>query len=411
MLQILTDNHYETILDLFDSVQKRIVIISPFLSKSMAEKLCNAVRTKKVSCIFITRLYLQDLIAKATSIEALRMMKNCGIQVFLLKGLHTKLYLFDEKSAIVGSANFTAGGFKTNVELSLFIEDEPSVINDLCKYCFQLLDELSSKGGQLTDSILSAADSAYQDLWAANKGTIVTKSDRMYGVSLGRKDSFENTTEIVRELNRCSGESESDIVYRFFANSEQREQIILEHNIWMKFSGEGNDRLDPDKPLSIPQVTLNNNRVFISNYSRKPSSVNDGDEIYFAALTTDYKGKNQPVIVGRGHLRAFSDKNEITTAWLNDYPWMIKYPWFVVINDGEIINTSVKHGIPLDTVWQALGSDTYFISFGRNESIAEVASKHHQKAHLRLSGNAKELIDQHLNELLERYGRQKITSE
>lgn len=59
----------------------------------------------------------------------------------------------------------------------------------------------------------------------------------------------------------------------------------------------------------------------------------------------------------------------------------------------------IEKSIPMDEIWDKLGSDTYISSFGKNESIADVAKKHHQKAHIRLSGNAKEYIDKRLNEL------------
>ena len=40
MIELLTNNHLDKILDLFDGVQKEVKIISPFLTMSMAEKLC-----------------------------------------------------------------------------------------------------------------------------------------------------------------------------------------------------------------------------------------------------------------------------------------------------------------------------------------------------------------------------------
>lgn len=60
--------------------------------------------------------------------------------------------------------------------------------------------------------------------------------------------------------------------------------------------------------------------------------------------------------------------------------------------------------IPLDEVWDALGSDTYLASFGRHESIPAVSRKHYQKAHIRLSGNAKQYIDKRLDTLFEQFG-------
>ena len=69
-----------------------------------------------------------------------------------------------------------------------------------------------------------------------------------------------------------------------------------------------------------------------------------------------------------------------------------------------VLNTEVKNGIPLDEVLDVFGSDTYISSFGRNESIAEVSKKHFQKAHIRISGNAKEYIDKKFDELANKYG-------
>ena len=83
---------------------------------------------------------------------------------------------------------------------------------------------------------------------------------------------------------------------------------------------------------------------------------------------------------------------------------MTRYPWYCVIKDSKILDMPIEKGIPMDEIWDKLGSDTYISSFGKNESIADVAKKHHQKAHIRLSGNAKEYIDKRLNELEKQYG-------
>ena len=58
----------------------------------------------------------------------------------------------------------------------------------------------------------------------------------------------------------------------------------------------------------------------------------------------------------------------------------------------------------MDFIWDALGSDTYMASFGQNESFQAVSVKHHQKAHMRLSGNAKQFIDKKFNEQKVKYG-------
>ena len=90
MIEIFTDNHYDKIMDLFDSAKEEIIIISPFLSMPMAQKLCKIIKLNSIKCKFITRFYLEDMFAKANSIDAIELMINSGIKVYALKGLRSK---------------------------------------------------------------------------------------------------------------------------------------------------------------------------------------------------------------------------------------------------------------------------------------------------------------------------------
>ena len=45
-----------------------------------------------------------------------------------------KLYLIDDDIGILGSANFTESGLNSNVELSLYIENEPELLKLLHDY-------------------------------------------------------------------------------------------------------------------------------------------------------------------------------------------------------------------------------------------------------------------------------------
>lgn len=411
MIELLTDDHFEKILDLFDAAKNEIKIISPFLTISMAEMLCAAVKGKGVSCSFITRFYLEDMIAKANSIDALELLMQSGIEVYIVKKLHTKLYLFDADNAILGSANFTNGGFKSNIELSLLLSEENEIMGELQAYFDDMAEKLKkAEDGRLTAAMIADARKFYGDLFRSKKsiGSGTVQSSKMYGAVLDKKSRMANTNEIMEELRKCK--EETDLVYTLFKETEKTDQIIYPFNIWLKFNGEGNDRLLPDEPFPMTEVTENDHTFYISNYPFKVRSIQDGDEVYFAGLTTDKKGKNQPVIVGRGHLAGFTDKNRVSEFMLRQYDWMDRYPWYCIITDCEIIDAPIKEGIQMDTVWDALGSDTYRASFGRGEDIAAVAKKHYQKAHIRLSGNAKQYIDKKLDELKAKYGMISYTS-
>jgi len=403
MIELLTDNHFDKILDLFDGTKREIKIISPFLTISMAEQLCAAVKSNKISCRFITRFYLEDIIAKANNLDALELLMNSGVEVYIVKKLHTKLYLFDDDSAILGSANFTNGGFKSNIELSLLFNEEKDLMKELQAYFDDMVEKLKKlKDGILTADMIAEARKSYADLFRSKKGTGKVRSTLIYGAALDQWSDLTETKDIWNELDRCEGEE--DLVCTLFRRTEQAEQITYPFHIWLKFDGEGNDRLAGDEPFPMTVITENGHTLYLSNYPFKVGSIKDGDEVYFAGLTTDKKGKNQPVIVGRGHLAGFTDQNYISNHMLQQYEWMERYPWYCIITDCEVIDAPLKEGIPMDSVWDALGSDTYLASFGHNESIAAVARKHYQKAHIRLSGNAKQYIDKKLDELKSKYG-------
>ena len=407
MIELLTSNHFDKIMDLFDGTQKEIKIISPFLSMSMAEKLCKVVTEKNIKCTFITRIYIQDMLEKANSLDAIELMMKSGIKVYAEKFLHTKLYLFDETEAIVGSANFTCGGFKSNVELSLLLSEETEVITELHSYFDSMIQLLeSADNGLVTDELLKKAKDNYYSIYNSkmHEGSGKVSSLMMYGAALTRKSQTNKTDELKKELDSCKNEKDKDIVNSLFKGLEQSEQIHYSYNIWLKFDGEGNDRLNADEPFPMTDVPMNGGTAYLSNYPFKVWSIEEDDHVYFAALTTIKGGKNLPVIVGRGTLAAFTDKNHVDDAMLQLYDWMDRYPWYCIIKECEVLNTTVGNGLPMNMVWEALGSDTYIASFGRKEDIPAVGRKHYQKAHIRLSGNAKDYIDKQFDILAEKYG-------
>lgn len=402
-MQVLTNNHYEKILDLFDGSKNEIKIISPFISVSLTRKLCDVVKNENIDCKFITRFYLEDMFAKANSMDAIEMMIDAGIEVYALKGLHTKLYLFDDDYGILGSANFTAGGFKSNIELSLLISSDDGILGELTAYFDDLLMKIKdSDEGRITKDVLALGREKYKYTFSSKKGNDKVTSVFMYGAALNRKTTFEDSREAWKEIEECG--KDEDIVDSMFRMSEHKEQVMYDHTIWLKFEGEGNDRLEAKEGFPMTMVDVPNGTWYLSNYSFGAHSVKEDDEIYFAALTTDAKGKNQPIIVGRGHLAAFHDENYVKDEWISQYKWMSKYPWYCIIKDSRILDMPVEDGVPMDEIWDELGSDTYISSFGKNENISNVAKKHYQKAHIRLSGNAKDYIDRRLDELEKKHG-------
>ena len=404
MIELLTNNHLEKILDLFDGANRDIRIISPFLSVAMAQRLCDSIRERGLRCAFITRFYIEDMVAKANSIDALEMLLNAGVDLYAVKRLHTKLYLFDHDQAIVGSANFTTGGFKSNIELSLAIGDQPDLLSELSGYFDDMEKKLkAADDGRVTHEMIEKARAIYMNVYRSKQRTnIVSRNYTMFGAALDRKSEFRDGNAIWAELDACQGET--DLVSDLFRELEQQEQIIYPFNIWLKFDGEADHRLEATDPFPMTDFDLPSGKVYLSNYPFRVSSIKEGDEVYFAGLTTSKNGRNLPVIIGRGRLTGFTGKNHVTDVMIAQYPWMQRFPWYVTISECDVLDAPLVEGIPLDEVWDALGSGTYLASFGRHESIPAVSRKHYQKAHIRLSGNAKQYIDKRLDTLFEQFG-------
>ena len=72
--------------------------------------------------------------------------------------MHTKLYLIDDRTAILGSANFTESGMSKNIELSLYIEDEPELFDFLQKYFEKLRDVCREQETYITEERLKHED-------------------------------------------------------------------------------------------------------------------------------------------------------------------------------------------------------------------------------------------------------------
>ena len=145
-LELITNNHLNKINSVFNSTKTEIKIISPFVKLEMTQRLCEVVKNKKINCTVITRFYYDNLIKGVSDLEALEIMLDSGIKVYILKELHTKLYLFDDNCGLIGSANFTRGGFQFNHELSLYIEDDEETLDSMHQYFDTMVVEIKKQG-------------------------------------------------------------------------------------------------------------------------------------------------------------------------------------------------------------------------------------------------------------------------
>ena len=131
-IELLTSEHMYSFKNTLKTANKSIKIISPFIGINTSKIITEFMKhNPNCECSIITRFYTQDFLEGVSSLDALKILKESNVKLYALKNLHSKLYLIDDNYAIIGSANFTMGGFKLNHELSLAIEDEYELLDQL----------------------------------------------------------------------------------------------------------------------------------------------------------------------------------------------------------------------------------------------------------------------------------------
>ena len=113
-------------LDLVEQTEEKLRITSPFVKLKTVDKLISA-KGDDVSLEYITSFKLMNFYRKSSDFEALNIiLENNGI-IRNYQSLHSKVYIFDEKQAIITSGNLTNGGMNTNYEYGVLIKDENNV--------------------------------------------------------------------------------------------------------------------------------------------------------------------------------------------------------------------------------------------------------------------------------------------
>ena len=192
--ELITNDHLSKIITILDNTQNEINMVSPFIKKEMTKRLCEVINRKKIKCTVITRFYVDDFMKNVSDLEALSMLLDCGAKIYMLKHLHTKLYLFDDNCSLLGSANFTQGGFLFNHELSICIKDDDEEIEYMQEYFDNLEQEILKQGrvGILTKEFLNEQIEVINEKKKkTKKGQKITIPKR-YGAQIDNEEKDNN---------------------------------------------------------------------------------------------------------------------------------------------------------------------------------------------------------------------------
>lgn len=138
-MKLLLDNWHK---NLFEELKetKYLRVISPFISEQVIRKIQSQFDFNNFE--LITRFNLSEFALNVSSIDGLRFAIENGAKIWGIKDLHSKV--FDNRAAIITSANLTNGGLVHNYECGLYTIDN-HILCELDRY----FNDLKSLGGEI----------------------------------------------------------------------------------------------------------------------------------------------------------------------------------------------------------------------------------------------------------------------
>ena len=122
-MKLIKNPWNELFYDLVRASEMSIKVTSPYVKENAVKNLF-AHKKEKVSISLITSFKLMNYYRGASDLSALELILNKKGSVSNFQKLHSKIYIFDDRIAIISSGNLTKGGLVDNYEYGVLLEDE-----------------------------------------------------------------------------------------------------------------------------------------------------------------------------------------------------------------------------------------------------------------------------------------------
>lgn len=321
----------------FGSKCRDLRLMAPFIKLGAIEELLATQRPKPLRVL--TRFNLADCRAKAQDIEALKLLLDRGAQVKGVKGLHSKLYIFDKSTVILGSANLTKRALGVNHELGVMIR-EPEAVNTCAGYFDRMWskakEKLTHKKLRKWQHEIDAAER--KDKWRGNESSL-----RDYGSTVDQ--------EFEAELSVDDGETRGRQVFvKIFGTAGNRAKLTA--TVWETVDSDGSHWA-----CTYPKT-------------QRPRQPRDGDIFYFARMVDgDHR------IYGRGVGLAYvKGRDDASGSAKERRTWKRKWPRYIRIHGAEFIDGRLKDCPSLMELfdalkWNALASTHANAREGRGKNL------------------------------------------
>lgn len=140
MISIVKTPSKDHFFSLIKGANKEMLFCAPFIKKEVVDEILSN-RKPGVVLEVITSANLANFVNGSLDVEAIKMLLEAGIKVLNFQNLHAKIYLFDNKKALVTSANLTNNALYNNYEYGLLLhEDEKEAVDEIYSDFIMMMD-------------------------------------------------------------------------------------------------------------------------------------------------------------------------------------------------------------------------------------------------------------------------------
>ena len=152
-LEIVTTPTFGWLAEHAKYCSKRMLFGSPYVNAALID--LTRLIPAGVSKTLVTKTDIRDFAIGSSSLDTLCTLAREGTTIRSLNNLHAKMYIFDDKKALVTSANATNAGMWSNIECGLSTDDR-KVVMQLTKSLMSRFDE--EKGRNRAPKALNLAE-------------------------------------------------------------------------------------------------------------------------------------------------------------------------------------------------------------------------------------------------------------
>ena len=208
-MEFLASPWEETFLDFVRSIDRTALIVSPYISAKPLEQLAANIRCpKSIQLKIFTKIESSSILHGSLDLPAIERFwhKFPDTRVNHLPGLHAKVYIADDHTAIITSGNLTSSSLSRNLEYGIRVNDRnqiSEISQNMCDY-EQFSTELSvrklSNFSELSKQLVNTYRAAYDSTQIELKNELDKQLDRVQ-IS-------------IKELRGASGDSITSIFAR-----------------------------------------------------------------------------------------------------------------------------------------------------------------------------------------------------